>query len=192
MPTIRNYIGGTIETPCVSGGVMAWALGRCAKRDYLSWKLAARDMWRDAIEPTWKAYADAALTADPDWSQDDDREWQAVETWRDGYNKLPEIPWYATGDQREYAVQLVVSLMVAGDALIGGMLQRIEELGQVPPELPEPPEIDFGDGTVNLPIPANDGGGIPWWAYLAGAGVMVGTIVGVYYEGKSRGRKGVR
>ena len=187
MSEIRNYIGGTIVDPCPTGGVFAWAVGKCARRDYLSWKLAARDVWREGIEPTWVAYADAQVEG---WEQDKDPLWLAVESWRERFNMLPTVPWYATPTEREYAVQMVVSLMVAGDNLVTRLQEGIEAAGQVPPPVPEPPPINLGEGGVNLPIPQNgDDTGWPWWAWALTGVAVVGTTAGITYAATRKGKR---
>lgn len=190
VPNIRNYVGGSLEDPCPTGGVFAWALGNCRGEDLDSWKLSARDMWRDAIEPTWDAYAEAKQAQDPGWDREGDRLWEQIEVWRASLNRMPDMSSFSTGRERTWAVSSVVSLMVFGDNLVSRLQAQISELGREPPDVPDVPDIDFGK-LADLPVPADPtDSGPPRWLFVLLGALGVAGVAGAtgYVVGRPKRR----
>ncbi len=192
MPELRNYVGGTVDDPCPTTGVIAWWGGDyCSSADYRAWRTRAGDLFKQAIEPTWKAYADASFTADSDWDQESDPFHVAIEAYRKTWNMLPTPTRIALPDAQRFAVQRAITLLVLGDELVTKMKAATLELGYPPPttsgtsedkdwfpdfELPDLPSLpDLSElGWPELPEIK-----IPWYAWALGGVITIATILGI-------------
>ena len=207
MPSnLRNYVGGTIDDPCPTGGAFAWWAGKyCNVSDYSAWWNRSWDMFTQAITPTWIAYAQAAATADPGWVEADDLLHLQVEAYHKAWNNLPKPNPLAPARSQRSAVQRAVTLAVLGDQLVTKLQAATETLGAQPPrvqgtsdddgswlpdfELPGLPDLaDLPD--VDWPkFPPKVEVAVPWYVWAGGGVLALGLTVGIYSAVKPKGRR---
>lgn len=168
---LANYIGGTESDPCPTAKFFGSLY--CNDNDYRSWRLAAVNMYKQGILPSWEQYA-ATLKATGS-STDDLTEtelYQAVERYFTGLQGLPDSTLWKTSTSSH--VQSVIALMQDGEVTLRRVREAAQELGAVPVELPAGPR-------PNVPTRSP----WPWWAWalLGAAGIGGGVAIGYSIKG---------
>ena len=208
MAELKNYTGGTVDDPCPTGGVFAaWAGKYCSYGDYRAWRIRARDMFTQAVQPAYWAWAEAAYRdriasgAGDTWNDLDYPFFLELREYVAAYNKLPVPERWASPDSQRFYVQRAVTLTLLGDQLVSRMQADTLSLGGVPPpvtgtsegkgwelpdfELPDLPTFDemkdWNWPAVNLDV--------PWYVWAGGALGVVGVGAGIYYAVTPRKRR---
>ena len=203
MTELKNFAGGTVDDPCPTAGAFAlWAGSYCSYNDYRAWRIRARDLFANAIQPAYFAWAKAAhanrLKAglDPEWVDADYPFFVELGQYTEAYDKLPIPEKWATPDSQRFYVQRAVTLAVLGDQLVTRMKADTQTLGGVAPvvsgtsedagwnlpdfELPDLPSFgempDWNWPAVNLDV--------PWYVWAGGALGVVVVGTGIYYAAK--------
>ena len=197
---LKNYIGGTVDDPCPTAGAFSlWAGSYCSYSDYRAWRIRARDIFTQAIQPAYWSFAAArydSLGRPDDWDDTDEPLFLELGQYSAAYNKLPIPERWATPESQRFYVQRAVTLAVLGDQLVSKLQAATRELGAIPPpvtgtseesgwelpdfELPDLPSFgempDWSWPAVNLDI--------PWYVYAGGALGVLAVGTGIYYAAK--------